>query len=343
MKPKLRIYAFEFLKEQVPVILTFFTSTVLIIVFYTLDSKHPVELFYPISLSGSCYLVYLIVMFYRFVSFHRALAKMVLFPEIDQYFSSYTYQQVQKSLHEIHNQYRKETNKQQQQLREQKRFLSAWFHSMKTPLSVKELLLQRYHQGDIKEEYFIKGMKIEQEKLENQLELVLNMFRLEEFVKDYIPTSINLEDELNEVINRHRSLFIYNNVYPKMEKSDEPLIILSDRKWNDMLLVQIINNAVKYSALKESEKPKYIYFHMTLKNGKVTLSIKDEGIGIPSYDLSRIYEPFFTGENGRKIEKSSGIGLYFCKEVCKFLGHELYIESFACKGTTVRITYLTKL
>lgn len=343
MKSKLRLYALEFLKEQGMVLLTFFASALLMIAFYTLDANRPVELFYPISLSGSCYVVYLIVMFYRFVSFHRALDQMILYHEIDQRFSSYTYRQVQRSLYELHNQYRKEAGMQQQQQREQKRFLSAWIHTMKTPLSVEVLLLQRFHQGDIKEEYFIKGMMKEQEKLKNQLELVLNMLRLEEFVKDYVPTSIDLQEELNEVINQHRSLFIYNNVYPKMEKLDKPITILSDRKWNDMLLVQIINNAVKYTVLKENDEPKNIYFKMAQGNGKVTLSIKDEGIGIPSYDLPRIYEPFFTGENGRKTEKSSGIGLYFCKEVCQFLGHELVIESVQDKGTTVRITYLTKL
>lgn len=343
MKQKFRLYALEFLKEQRPVLLTFFVSTVLIIAFYTLDANHPMELLYPISLSGSCYAVYLMAMFYRFVNFHRALAQMKLYPEIDQNFTSYTHQQVKISLNELHSQYRKEAGKQQQQQREQKRFLSAWIHSMKTPLSVEALLLQRYHQGDIKEEYFIKGMKKEQEKLENQLELVLNMLRLEEFVKDYVPTSIDFQEELNEVINRHRSLFIYNNVYPKMEKFNKPITILSDRKWNDMLLIQIITNAVKYSVLKENDEPKNIYFQVARENGKVILSIKDDGIGIPSYDLSRIYDPFFTGENGRKTEKSSGIGLYFCKEVCQFLGHELDIESVVDKGTTVRITYLTKL
>lgn len=343
MNQRLRIYAIEFLKEQSPVLITFFISTLLIIVFYTLDAKHPVELLYPISLSGSCYVVYLTMMFYRFVRFHRALNEMKLFPDLEMQFSNFTYHQVQKTLYELHNQYRKEAALQLQEQREQKRFLSAWIHSMKTPLSVEALLFQRYQEGDIKEEYFMKGLKKEQDKLENQLELVLSMLRLEEFVKDYVPTSIDLQEELNEVINQHRSLFIYHKVFPKFEKLDKRVTILSDRKWNDMLLLQIINNAVKYSALKEGDEPCNLYFSVEQEMGKVHLFIKDEGIGIPSYDLPRIFEPFFTGENGRKTEKSSGIGLYFCKEVCQFLGHEISIQSMVGSGTTVKITYLTKL
>jgi signal transduction histidine kinase len=73
------------------------------------------------------------------------------------------------------------------------------------------------------------------------------------------------------------------------------------------------------------------------------LTIKDEGIGIPEYDIGKVFEPFFTGDNGRKGYHSSGIGLYFCKEVCNMLGHSINISSGHNEGTSVKITYLAKL
>ena len=62
-------------------------------------------------------------------------------------------------------------------------------------------------------------------------------------------------------------------------------------------------------------------------DSNVTLYVQDEGIGIPKSDLSRVTNPFFTGENGRKTGESTGMGLYLAKEICEKLGHELKIES----------------
>ncbi len=54
--------------------------------------------------------------------------------------------------------------------------------------------------------------------------------------------------------------------------------------------------------------------------------IKDEGIGIPKSDISRVTKAFFTGENGRKTGESTGMGLYLANEICGKLGHELTIS-----------------
>ena len=155
-------------------------------------------------------------------------------------------------------------------------------------------------------------------------------------------------------------------------------MILSDRKWNRHMVEQILSNAVKYSypgkeiegstqeetqgeiqkgtrknieeemgqkitdeiAEESSNRAKNVYITITSEKQKVILTIKDEGIGIPSYDMKRIFEPFFTGENGRKQKNASGIGLYFCKEISEMLGCMLQVDSEENKGTTVTITYL---
>ena len=77
-----------------------------------------------------------------------------------------------------------------------------------------------------------------------------------------------------------------------------------------------------------------------IHNGEtVELRVKDEGIGIPKSDLSRVTKPFFTGENGRKTGESTGMGLYIAQEICTKLGHELLIESEINVGTTIKIIF----
>ena len=63
--------------------------------------------------------------------------------------------------------------------------------------------------------------------------------------------------------------------------------------------------------------------------------IEDTGIGIYPEDLPRVFEKGFTGYNGRRDKKSTGIGLYLCKTVMDRLRHPLWIESEPDKGTKV--------
>ena len=69
------------------------------------------------------------------------------------------------------------------------------------------------------------------------------------------------------------------------------------------------------------------------------LDIIDEGIGIPNKDIKRIFDPFFTGKNGRKYGESTGMGLYISKEVCNNLGHNIEVTSEINKGTQVSIIF----
>ena len=57
------------------------------------------------------------------------------------------------------------------------------------------------------------------------------------------------------------------------------------------------------------------------------LVIEDNGMGISASDLARVFEKGYTGFNGRKDKKATGLGLYLCKEICRKLEHTISIES----------------
>ena len=73
--------------------------------------------------------------------------------------------------------------------------------------------------------------------------------------------------------------------------------------------------------------------------------VEDNGVGIPSYDLSRVTERGFTGTNGRRLGNSSGMGLYLVKELCGRLGIELEILSEENSFTRILLSFpsLTKM
>ena len=81
------------------------------------------------------------------------------------------------------------------------------------------------------------------------------------------------------------------------------------------------------------------------RQGSVTISvtpdkvlkIKDTGIGIAPEDVPRIFEKGFTGYNGRADKKSTGLGLYLCKQAAERLSHKISAESAPNTGTTISI------
>lgn len=182
---------------------------------------------------------------------------------------------------------------------------------------------------------------LENDKLLSSLDMVLNIMRLQEFAKDYKPEEFDLAVELNQIINNNKRLFIYSNVFPKVINEcgeNMSMKVLSDRKWNRHMIEQLISNAVKYS--KKDEAVTNLTFRLTREGKKMALYVEDEGIGIEETDLPRVFEPFFTGENGRNGRNSSGVGLYFCKEISEHIQCELSIESNISKGTKVKVLYL---
>ena len=82
--------------------------------------------------------------------------------------------------------------------------------------------------------------------------------------------------------------------------------------------------------------------HSHLAKDPAALVIEDTGIGIDPADIPRLGERGFTGYNGRLDKKSTGIGLYLCKEISRRLSHTLTIESEPGKGTRVTIDFATR-
>lgn len=64
-----------------------------------------------------------------------------------------------------------------------------------------------------------------------------------------------------------------------------------------------------------------------------SLVIEDTGIGIPAEDLPRVFEKGFTGYNGRENKKSTGIGLYLCKNIMDKLQWNITADSEVGRGT----------
>ena len=107
---------------------------------------------------------------------------------------------------------------------------------------------------------------------------------------------------------------------------------LTDEKWLLFVIEQLLSNALKYTS-KGSVSVRMA------PGVRQTLIIEDTGIGIHPEDVPRIFERGYTGYNGRMDKKSTGIGLYLCREILKKLGHTIRIASEPGVGTKVFIDF----
>ncbi|WML32954.1 sensor histidine kinase [Clostridium sp. OS1-26] len=338
----------NFLKDKLQLTIAYFFNTLLIILYcHLLNGK--IDVLYPLLISIVIYLFLILNEWLKYYKFSRSLNEGIE----NKYFNlsprTIEQQESAKAIFKIHENYTNTISKVNAQNTEYKYFLSQWVHNMKTPVSVINLIILKC----IKELDFDKkdwktniaklfyDIREENNKVENGLEQILNISRLDDFSKDYEPQTVDLVTLIKEVINSKKNQFIYNNVFPKVEFQCEKALIITDKKWNKFMLEQILSNAIKYS--KKNDKKKYVYFNIYINDKETKLTIRDKGIGIPNYDIKRIFTPFFTGENGRKLKDSTGIGLYICSIIAKKLNHSIIIESEVNIGTTLSIIYMSKI
>lgn len=325
-----------FFKDKLTMTILFFFNSFLLILFFNLLNSKKLEILYPISISIFLYVILIFLEFFKYYTYVINLELTIKNPYYKLPFHTYIQEETSKTIQSIHENYLKQITSIKKKKEEEKHFISLWIHNIKGDLNVISLLIEK----SIICQTSTTNIKNKIEKIYCSIDNVLNMFRLNEFSKDYIPQKVNLIECLKNVISQKSDELIYNKLYPQFHFNFETLYILSDKKWNEFLISQLISNAIKYS--KVNNQSKYIHFIIERNNKNISLTIKDEGIGIPSWDLNRVFDAFFTGENGRNYRTATGIGLYLCRNVCKNLGHKISISSEVSIGTSVTISYLAK-
>lgn len=209
--------------------------------------------------------------------------------------------------------------------KEYKEYIEQWIHEVKTPITAMKLLCENNCSS------FTRELLVELEKINRYTEQALYYARSEHTEKDYCIREISLSDVVHGAIADNKYLLRQNHVTITVDDMENG--IYTDDKWVRFILNQIISNSVKY----RTERPT-LHFFTTKKDDQIFLSIEDNGIGIPKSDLTCIFEKGFTGQNGRTIQSSTGIGLYLCKRLCDKLGIGLAAYS-QCKGTTIVLSF----
>lgn len=198
-----------------------------------------------------------------------------------------------------------------------------WVHQMKTPITASKLLLED------PDENVVSGVRNEVLQIDNYTNLALNYLKLMNQKTDMVFMEVSIDELVRPLIKRYAIQFIHHQTKLHYDKIDTP--ILTDAKWASIMIEQILNNALKYARGKD--------VWITFDEHSKTLSIRDNGIGINTSDLPKIFDKGFSGYNGSLNDKSSGIGLYIVGTISKRLGHKVSVTSAINEGSTFTIQF----
>lgn len=231
-------------------------------------------------------------------------------------------EQVDKNMHE-------QVNKYKYLQEDYKEYIELWIHEIKLPLATSKMIVEN------NKNKVTKSIEEELDSIENYIEQALYYARSNTVEKDYYIKKCNLREIVNESIKKNKTSLIEEKVEINIHDLDN--IVNTDSKWIIFILNQIIQNSVKY---RNKEVIPSIEIYSLPKKDNTILYIKDNGIGIKKGEITRVFDKGFTGSNGRlSSKKSTGIGLYLCKKLCKKLGMAIEINSIENEGTEIRLVF----
>lgn len=217
-------------------------------------------------------------------------------------------------------------------------FVANVSHELRTPLTTIKGYTETLLEGALKEEVahqFVQVIKKHSDRLEKIVEDLLMLSKIESQEFQWNKEILSISDLIEEALELLKDSFEKKRMTVSLSPIPSGLQIYGDRKYLEQALYNLIDNAIKYGREKGM-----IAISVIPKNQmEVEISIKDDGIGIPSEDLPRIFERFYRVDKGRSRELGgTGLGLSIVKHIIQAHGGRVWAESTLGKGSTFYFT-----
>lgn len=242
----------------------------------------------------------------------------------------------------LENQVKNKTAALEQVLRKEKevvemksRFVSIASHEFRSPLSSID-----YAANFIKQNAGTIGKKKLNEKVEviekqvshmsHILEDVLNFSKNERGAIKVVPAKICLSSFIRNAVEEVSCHF--KNSHHICVSSNELGSWVTDEKLLRNIVINLLTNAVKFSPGRDE-----VFLNVLDKGAFISIEVKDEGIGIPTDELNKIFEPFIRGKAADSIQ-GTGLGLCIVKKAVELLQGSIQVESRPGKGSVFKVT-----
>lgn len=223
---------------------------------------------------------------------------------------------------------------------EQKKFISNVSHDFRSPLTSIKGYIEAMLDGTIPPEMQEKYLNIilfETERLNKltQSVLDLNQFRGQGMLLDI--TEFDINSMIRTTIQTFEGTCIKKGLSFDLLLTEQQLFVKGDSGKIQQVFYNLIDNAAKFSHNNSA-----ITIETTVKNGKVFISIKDTGIGIPRDSIKKIWERFYKTDLSRgKDKKGTGLGLAIVKEIIQ--AHKQNINVISTEGVGTEFIFTLPL
>ncbi len=226
--------------------------------------------------------------------------------------------------------------------RSQKRFFSSMSHEIRTPinaiLGLNEVILR---QDDASDEIISDAANIQGagKMLLAIINDILDFSKLEAGHMDIVPTDYRVTDMMSEIVSMIARQAKEKGLSFKVEiDPDTPSVLFGDEIRVRQIIVNLLNNAVKYTD-SGSVKIHIEAKDVEEKKANLVIIVSDTGMGIKQEVLPKIFDAFarMDQEKNRYIE-GTGLGLSIVKQLVDIMGGDISVDSIYEQGTTFTVT-----
>lgn len=314
----------SFLRQYRSTALIFAFFSVIYLIVFSLYDLETEAVLYAAGLCMLAAFVIIVVHFFRYVRLHRERLRILQNIRIE-------YHRLPESRNPVEQDYQRMlralghicencVTDMETKRRETLDYYTAWVHQIKTPIAVMRMQLQ----GEDTSEH--QTLLAELFRIEQYVEMVLCYMRLNSESADLVIGQYDLDRIIRRAVHKYAAQFVQKRL--KLVYEPVQVVVLTDEKWLQFVIEQLLSNAVKYTVRGGVT--------ISVTEDKV-LRIADTGIGIAAEDLPRIFEKGFTGYNGRTDRKSTGLGLYLCRKAADKLSAPISVQSAPGEGTVFSV------
>ncbi len=215
------------------------------------------------------------------------------------------------------------------------RFVARASHEFRTPLAViltSSDLLRNYGSRMTQEQRDEKLERLQKEVrgIAVMLDDLLTISKGEE-LKEFDPELVDLQNLTREIV-REIAEGIGGQHTLTIDIKGNCTSVYADQKLVSRIITNLLSNAIKYSPVGST-----IQVMVTCETSRIIMAVRDQGIGIPEDDQSRLFEAFHRAKNVDHIS-GTGLGLAIVKQAVELHGGEVSVSSELGKGSTFTVT-----
>lgn len=230
-----------------------------------------------------------------------------------------------------------QSTKKQLKLGEQQRnFMMAITHELKTPIAITKLSLETLKKRKLDEaqqKWLIANTLHEVERLNDLCNNILLTSHLESGINRFIKEELELSSLAKGCVTQFKTRFPDRQI--DIETAGETAV------YGEQLLLQLLVNNLVENALKYSPKEKKVLVVVKPEGEKVLLQVKDEGYGIADVEKRKIFDKYYRIGNAKtRTLKGTGLGLYLCKKIMINHKGELTVSDNKPEGSIFTASFM---